>query len=192
MASVTVGGRGRDITKEEVIRMIRGIKPEPIREHLVEIAGTAYPPKQVLETRRSVLSGDCPNSKRPLPSHRGDRETDEPRDHAGSGSRQLALGLSDKPGDACDTTRFGNGGDPGCDSGVGDSARAIRRVFGLLGLLCRSERRKYVTNLSLRAMSTAALLIHGPTPQRRQASRGPWTAHLTRKLTLCFARGSEP
>ena len=45
-------------------------------------------------------------------------------------------------------------------------------VFGLLGLLCRSERRKYVTNLSLRAMSTAALLIHGPTPQRRQASRG--------------------
>jgi hypothetical protein len=61
MASVTVGGRGRDITKEEVIRMMRGIKPEPIREHLVEIAGTAYPPKQVLETvtdwnRRSFTS----------------------------------------------------------------------------------------------------------------------------------------
>ena len=46
-------------------------------------------------------------------------------------------------------------------------------VFGLLGLLCGRERRKYVTNLSLRAMSTASLLIHGPavmSPQRRQTS----------------------
>ncbi len=46
-------------------------------------------------------------------------------------------------------------------------------VFGLLGLLCGRERRKYVMNLSLRAMSTAGLLIHGPAvanPQRRQAS----------------------
>jgi hypothetical protein len=46
-------------------------------------------------------------------------------------------------------------------------------VFGLLGLLCGRERRKYVMNLSLRAMSTAGLLIHGPTvmsPLRRQAS----------------------
>jgi hypothetical protein len=47
-------------------------------------------------------------------------------------------------------------------------------VFGLLGLLCGRERRKYVMNLSLRAMSTAGLLIHGPaivSPQRRPASR---------------------
>jgi hypothetical protein len=46
-------------------------------------------------------------------------------------------------------------------------------VFGLLGLLCGRERRKYATNLSLRAMSTASLLIHGPavtSPQRRQTS----------------------
>ena len=35
-------------------------------------------------------------------------------------------------------------------------------VFGLLGLLCGRERRKYLMNLSLRAMSTAGLLIHGP------------------------------
>lgn len=61
MAWVTVGGRGRDITKDEVIRRMRGVEPEPVREHLVEIAGTAYPPKQVLETatewnRRSFTS----------------------------------------------------------------------------------------------------------------------------------------
>jgi hypothetical protein len=46
-------------------------------------------------------------------------------------------------------------------------------VFGLLGLLCGRERRKYVMNLSLRAMSTAGLLVHGPaatSPQRRRTS----------------------
>jgi|HubBroStandDraft_5_1064220.scaffolds.fasta_scaffold817000_1 hypothetical protein len=61
MAWVTVGGRRREITKDEVIRKMHGVKPEPVREHLVEIAGTAYPPKQVLETvttwnRRSFTS----------------------------------------------------------------------------------------------------------------------------------------
>jgi hypothetical protein len=46
-------------------------------------------------------------------------------------------------------------------------------VFGLLGLLCGRERRKYVMNFSLRAMNTAGLLIHGPavmSPQRHQRS----------------------
>lgn len=61
MTWVTVGGKRRDITKDEVIRRMRGVEPEPVREHLVEIAGTAYPPKQVLETvtewnRRSFTS----------------------------------------------------------------------------------------------------------------------------------------
>jgi hypothetical protein len=61
MARVTVGGRGRDITEEEVIRKMRGVEPEPVREHLAEIAGISYPPKQVLETvtgwdRRSFTS----------------------------------------------------------------------------------------------------------------------------------------
>ena len=61
MAWVTVGGRKHDITKEEVTGKMRGVKPEPAREHLVEIAGIAYPPKQVLETvtgwnRRSFTS----------------------------------------------------------------------------------------------------------------------------------------
>jgi hypothetical protein len=58
---VTVGGRGREITEEGAIDKMRGVEPEPVREHLVEIAGTAYPPKQVLETvtgwdRRSFTS----------------------------------------------------------------------------------------------------------------------------------------
>lgn len=61
MAWVTVSGRRREITEQEVIGKMRGVEPEPIREHLVEIAGTAYPPKQVLETvtdwnRRSFTS----------------------------------------------------------------------------------------------------------------------------------------
>jgi hypothetical protein len=61
MARVTVGGREREITKEEVFQKMRGVEPEAVREHLVEIAGTAYPPKQVLETvtdwdRRSFTS----------------------------------------------------------------------------------------------------------------------------------------
>ena len=45
-------------------------------------------------------------------------------------------------------------------------------VFGLLGLLCGRERRKYAMNLSRQTLSTAAQLIHGPavTPQRRQSS----------------------
>jgi hypothetical protein len=40
-------------------------------------------------------------------------------------------------------------------------------VFGLAGLLCGSKRREYAMDLSQQAMSTAALLIHGPS---RQAS----------------------
>ena len=49
-------------------------------------------------------------------------------------------------------------------------------LFGLVGLLCGRERRKYAMSLSLRAMSTAGLLIHGPAtvdPQRRQKPTVP-------------------
>lgn len=61
MVRVTVGGREREIIKEEVIHKMRGVEPQPVREHLVDIAGTLYPPKQVLETvtdwdRRSFTS----------------------------------------------------------------------------------------------------------------------------------------
>lgn len=46
----TVGGRPFDFSRQEIERAMRGVQPEPIREHLVEILGTVYPPKQVLAT----------------------------------------------------------------------------------------------------------------------------------------------
>ena len=48
MVRFVVGGREQDRTADEVIRRMRGVQPEPIREHLVEVDGTAFPPKQVL------------------------------------------------------------------------------------------------------------------------------------------------
>ncbi|MFD6639848.1 hypothetical protein ACFWDN_28995 [Micromonospora chalcea] len=39
-----------ELDKESVIRKMRGKEPEPIREHLVEMLETVYPPKQVLAT----------------------------------------------------------------------------------------------------------------------------------------------
>ncbi|TVZ02301.1 hypothetical protein EAS64_26155 [Trebonia kvetii] len=50
MVSATVGGRPFDFSREEIERRMRGIQSEPIREHLVEVLGTVYPPKQVLAT----------------------------------------------------------------------------------------------------------------------------------------------
>jgi hypothetical protein len=38
-----------DTTMDEGIRKMRGVRPEPIREHLEEISGIEFPPKQVLE-----------------------------------------------------------------------------------------------------------------------------------------------
>jgi hypothetical protein len=50
MAQMTVGGRPLDLTRQEVEQKMRGHQPEPIREHLVEMLDTVYPPKQVLAT----------------------------------------------------------------------------------------------------------------------------------------------
>jgi hypothetical protein len=49
MVRFIVGGNELDLTKEDVIRRMSGVQPEPIREHLVDIDGTAFPPKQVFE-----------------------------------------------------------------------------------------------------------------------------------------------
>jgi hypothetical protein len=49
MARFTVGGRGLDLTKDEVVHKMRDVRAEPIREHMVEISGTEFPPKQVME-----------------------------------------------------------------------------------------------------------------------------------------------
>lgn len=48
MHRMTVGGRTLELDKEQVLRKMRGVLAEPIREHLVEVGGTAFPPKQVL------------------------------------------------------------------------------------------------------------------------------------------------
>lgn len=48
MVAFTVGGRGFSTTHEEVLARMRGLEPEPIREHLVEMLDSVYPPKQVL------------------------------------------------------------------------------------------------------------------------------------------------
>lgn len=45
---MTVGGRPFDFDKERIVRKMRRVEPEPIREHLVEVEGRAFPPKQVL------------------------------------------------------------------------------------------------------------------------------------------------
>jgi hypothetical protein len=50
MVHATVGGRPFDFSRQEIERRMRGVQPEPIREHLVEVLNTAYPPKQVLAT----------------------------------------------------------------------------------------------------------------------------------------------
>jgi hypothetical protein len=48
MVRIVVGGRELDLIMDDVVRGMRNTQPEPIREHLVEVADNAFPPKQVL------------------------------------------------------------------------------------------------------------------------------------------------
>lgn len=50
MVRAIIGGRPFDFTSEEIERRMKGVRPEPVREHLVEMLNTVYPPKQVLAT----------------------------------------------------------------------------------------------------------------------------------------------
>jgi hypothetical protein len=43
-----VGGRELDVTAEDVVRRMRGVQSETIREHFVVIGDIRFPPKQVL------------------------------------------------------------------------------------------------------------------------------------------------
>jgi hypothetical protein len=45
-----VGGREFGWSREDVKRTMRGVEPESIREHVVEVLDEQYPPKQVLAT----------------------------------------------------------------------------------------------------------------------------------------------
>jgi hypothetical protein len=47
---MVVGGRELDLTTNDVLRKMRDVQPEPIRDHLVEIGNAEFPPKQVLAT----------------------------------------------------------------------------------------------------------------------------------------------
>lgn len=49
-ARFTIGGRRLDLTTDQVERAMRGVQPETIRKHLVELNETVFPPKQVLAT----------------------------------------------------------------------------------------------------------------------------------------------
>jgi len=50
MVRATVGGRPFDFSKEQIEQRMRGVQPEPIREHLVMVNDVPYPPKQVMAT----------------------------------------------------------------------------------------------------------------------------------------------
>lgn len=64
----TVGGEEYDLTPEQVERRMRGVEPEEIRKHVVELLGTAYPPKQVFAavTGRSRVSFTTMEAQRVL------------------------------------------------------------------------------------------------------------------------------
>src|SRR5579859_6175379 len=47
---MVVGGRELDLSASDVLDKMSNVEPEPIREHLVEIGDTEFPPKQVLAT----------------------------------------------------------------------------------------------------------------------------------------------
>ncbi|TDO27528.1 hypothetical protein EV643_15612 [Kribbella sp. VKM Ac-2527] len=44
-----VGGRSFDLTREQVEESMRGVDPDPIRKHVVEMLNSVFPPKQVFE-----------------------------------------------------------------------------------------------------------------------------------------------
>jgi len=48
MVRAVVGGREFDLTKDEVVRSMRNVEPEPVREHFVVIGERPFPPKQAL------------------------------------------------------------------------------------------------------------------------------------------------
>jgi hypothetical protein len=49
VARFIIGGRELLITPGDVVRKMDGVEPEQIHQHLVNIAGVAFPPKQVME-----------------------------------------------------------------------------------------------------------------------------------------------
>ena len=50
----TVNGTYMNLTPDEVVQRLRGVKPSPIRTHAVTVGDVAYPVKQAL----SVVTGE--------------------------------------------------------------------------------------------------------------------------------------
>lgn len=53
MAQSTVGGRPFGFSKAQIERLMKGVEPEPIQTHYVQVNDITYPPKQVL----AVITG---------------------------------------------------------------------------------------------------------------------------------------
>ena len=49
-----VNGKLVSLSRREVELCMRGMNPEPIQRHAVEVAGTAYPVKQVFEAATGI------------------------------------------------------------------------------------------------------------------------------------------
>lgn len=45
----TLNGTAHDLTREQVVRRLEGVAPEPVREHGVRVGGSLYPMKQAFE-----------------------------------------------------------------------------------------------------------------------------------------------
>lgn len=58
MATFTVAGRQVDMTPESVAAALRGVEPEPVQKHGVEVEGRLYPVVQALEAASGVPRAD--------------------------------------------------------------------------------------------------------------------------------------
>lgn len=53
--SFTVGGQGFSISRDEIERKLKGVRPEPIRQYYVTVNGRDYPVKQAVEVSVGLL-----------------------------------------------------------------------------------------------------------------------------------------
>jgi hypothetical protein len=51
----TIGGEEFSLSKEDVERKLKGVKPEPIQQVYVEVSGKEYPVKQALSVSADLM-----------------------------------------------------------------------------------------------------------------------------------------
>ena len=98
MARFIIGGRELAITAAEVVSSMDGVEPEPIHQHVVEVGGVAFPPKQVMEEisgfdRRSYTTMEALRvlTKLGFPASRVEAERDGDGKDISGLERRLAL-----------------------------------------------------------------------------------------------------